>query len=75
MLIWPLLSWHRRLEKLKQSITQQVSEIRPSAKKYLRVPSGDDDLGLELGLGGLGGMPAALEYDNDEESYNEMCRV
>jgi hypothetical protein len=56
---------------LKESISEKVGALNsPQKKKYLRVPGSEsDDLGLELGLGGLGGLPASLEYDNEEDDY------
>ncbi|CAE7678928.1 HMA5 [Symbiodinium microadriaticum] len=58
-----------RLERLKKTISEKVKEMQSPDKKYARVPVGEsDDLGLELGLGGLGGLPAALEYDDDDDS-------
>eukprot|EP00602_Paraphysomonas_sp_CaronLab_P008621 CAMPEP_0185034404 /NCGR_PEP_ID=MMETSP1103-20130426/24264_1 /TAXON_ID=36769 /ORGANISM="Paraphysomonas bandaiensis, Strain Caron Lab Isolate" /LENGTH=1244 /DNA_ID=CAMNT_0027571049 /DNA_START=102 /DNA_END=3836 /DNA_ORIENTATION=+ len=59
-----------RLNRLKEDLSRKIDHFRHSGK-YSPLPAveSDDDLGLQLGLGGLGGLPASLEYDNEEEEY------
>jgi hypothetical protein len=57
----------RRISKLKDEFGKRIGELRGNQNGPYDVLSAvdddDDDLGIELGLGGLRGLPPTLEYE------------
>jgi hypothetical protein len=61
------------MKSLKNSITKRIGHIKGSSKEYSMLPNSDDDFGLELGLGGLNGLPDGdHDFDDEDTMFNRM---
>jgi hypothetical protein len=54
----------RRIVKLKEELGRRINEFRGTDPyNALSTTDEEDDIGVELGLGGLKGLPPTLEYE------------
>ncbi len=64
----------RRISRLKEEFSRRIGELTNNGSYSPLSPTDDeDDLGIQLGLGGLRGLPASLEYEESiQKNYTEQ---